>query len=109
MATHSSILAWISHGQRSLVGYSPWGHKESDTTERLLNLYLKSFIYLEEGNFPNMIPLITFQSYLKRGEEKLRNTCQGHSPGIQNIMGLTLHHTLPSYLQSFSVVMAGNS
>ena len=24
-----------SHGQRSLVGYSPWGHKESDTTERL--------------------------------------------------------------------------
>ena len=23
------------HGQRSLVGYSPWGHKESDMTERL--------------------------------------------------------------------------
>ena len=22
-----------SHGQRSPVGYSPWGHKESDTTE----------------------------------------------------------------------------
>ena len=21
------------HGQRSLVGYSPWGHKESGTTE----------------------------------------------------------------------------
>ena len=24
-----------SHGQRSLVGYSPWSCKESDTTERL--------------------------------------------------------------------------
>ena len=24
-----------SHGQRSLVGYSPWGRKELDTTERL--------------------------------------------------------------------------
>ena len=24
-----------SHGGKSLVGYSPWGHKESDTTERL--------------------------------------------------------------------------
>ena len=24
-----------SHGRRSLVGYSPWGHKESDTTEWL--------------------------------------------------------------------------
>ena len=23
------------HGQRSLVGYSPWGRKESDTIERL--------------------------------------------------------------------------
>ena len=23
------------HGQRSLVGYSPWGRKESDTTECL--------------------------------------------------------------------------
>ena len=22
-----------SHGQRSLAGYSPWGHKDSDTTE----------------------------------------------------------------------------
>ena len=28
VATHSSILE-----QRSLVGYSPWGHRESDTTE----------------------------------------------------------------------------
>ena len=25
-----------SHGPRSLVGYNPWGRKESDTTERLL-------------------------------------------------------------------------
>ena len=33
MVTHSSILAWRIHGQRSLVGYSPWGRKESDTTE----------------------------------------------------------------------------
>ena len=33
MATHSSILAWRIHGQRSLVGYSPWDHKELDTTE----------------------------------------------------------------------------
>ena len=23
------------YGQRNLGGYSPWGHKESDTTERL--------------------------------------------------------------------------
>ena len=33
MATHSSILLENPHGQRSLVGYSPWGYKESDMTE----------------------------------------------------------------------------
>ena len=33
MAIHSSILAWRIHGQRSLAGYSLWGHKESDVTE----------------------------------------------------------------------------
>ena len=33
MATLSSILAGESHGQRSLAGYRPWGHKESDMTE----------------------------------------------------------------------------
>ena len=35
MATHSSILAWKSHGQRNLEGYSPWGGKETDVSERL--------------------------------------------------------------------------
>ena len=29
------FLPGESHGQRSLVGCSPWGHKELDTTERL--------------------------------------------------------------------------
>ena len=36
MATHSSILIpGESHGQRSLAGYSSWGHKEADMTEGL--------------------------------------------------------------------------
>ena len=29
------LLPGKSHGQRRLVGYSPWGRKELDTTERL--------------------------------------------------------------------------
>ena len=32
MAIHSSTLAGKSHGRRSLIGYSPWGRKESDTS-----------------------------------------------------------------------------
>ena len=39
MAIHGKILPGKSHGQRSLVDYSPWGHKESDTTERLHFLF----------------------------------------------------------------------
>ena len=35
------LLPGKSHGQRSLIGYSPWGHKESDMTERL---YFTHFI-----------------------------------------------------------------
>ena len=34
-ATHSGTLAGESHGQRDLADYSPWSHKESDTTEWL--------------------------------------------------------------------------
>ena len=34
MAAHSSLLAWRSpHGQKSLVGCSPWGPKEADMIE----------------------------------------------------------------------------
>ena len=33
-ATHSSIIAWrIPQIDCSLVGYSPWGHKELDMTK----------------------------------------------------------------------------
>ena len=35
MATHSSILAWKIPWTEEPVGYSPWGCKESDTTEQL--------------------------------------------------------------------------
>ena len=38
MAMHFSLLAGESHRQGSLVGYSPWGRKESDTTERLTHI-----------------------------------------------------------------------
>ena len=42
------LLPRKSHGQRSLVGCSPWGRKESDTTERL-HLHF-SLSCIEEGN-----------------------------------------------------------
>ena len=60
MATHSSqrrqwqptpvLLPGKSHGRRSLVGCSPWGHQESDTTERLHFHFLLSCIREGNGN-----------------------------------------------------------
>ena len=35
MATHSSILAWEVPWTEGSGDYSPWGQKESDTTEQL--------------------------------------------------------------------------
>ena len=32
VASHSRILAWRIPWTRGLVGYGPWGHRESDTT-----------------------------------------------------------------------------
>ena len=39
------------HGQRSLVGYSPWGCKESDTTERFLLLLIIPTQYMFKLRF----------------------------------------------------------
>ena len=39
MATHSVFLPGEFYGQRSLASYSPWGCKESDTTEQLTGTY----------------------------------------------------------------------
>ena len=36
--THSKILAWESHGQRSLASYSPWGCKELDRMHAKLEM-----------------------------------------------------------------------
>ena len=45
-STHSSILAWRIIQTEDPAGCSPWGHKESDTTEHLSTLTHM----LESGN-----------------------------------------------------------
>ena len=42
------FLPGESHGQRSLVGYSPWDRKESETTDFYINtIYIYIYIYIE--------------------------------------------------------------
>ena len=40
MATHSSILAGKSHGQRSLAGFSLWSHNEFSSVHSLSRIRL---------------------------------------------------------------------
>ena len=47
------FLPGESHGQRSLAGYSPWGRKESDTTEQLH--------FFPSGNFHKPLILLPSQ------------------------------------------------
>ena len=50
MARTPVLLTGKSHGWRSLVGCSPWGHQESDMTERLHFHFLLSCIGEGNGN-----------------------------------------------------------
>ena len=49
MANHSSILAWKIPWMEEPV-YSPWGHKESDTTEKIVHGILQARILENKGN-----------------------------------------------------------
>ena len=41
MATHFSILAWRIPWTEEPEGYSPWDHKESDMTEKLIHTHIQ--------------------------------------------------------------------
>ena len=59
----SALLPGKSHGWRSLIGYSPWGRKESDTTEQLHFLRLTIFI----TPFYILCWLISYNSFVLLG------------------------------------------
>ena len=108
MATHSSILAWTipwkptpvflpgeSHGWRSLVGYSPRGRKDSDTTEWLHfhkmygNLILCSFYFI--SNSCNGILTRVLEGGVGQGEREGRESLRIHSTWEKEIWRIILH------------------
>ena len=80
------------HGQRSLVGYSPRGHKESDTTEYecfSYPLFLQTFLWLE-AILRSMVPcahmhILDFSTLFlpKRAQEVLNCALLSSSKRIQ--------------------------
>ena len=73
------LLPGKSHGWRSLVGCSPWGHEESDMTERL--------------HFHFSLSCIQFSSVTKLS----LTLCD---PMNRSTPGLPVHHQLPEFTQT---------
>ena len=74
------LLPGKSHGRRSLVGYSPWGRKESDMTEQLHFSMLRAYTY----------PVISLQSFLGGNTEKARyliGTAKSHTKAV-SLLGI---------------------
>ena len=62
-----------SHGMRSLGGYSPWGHKESDTTERLQlssALVLRYQMHRREQSYRDLVLLRLIFLFEGKGTER---------------------------------------
>ena len=58
------FLSGKSHGWRSLAGYGPWGHKESDMTERLTHTEEEEFSWIWKLNDKNRLTGKKIQIYI---------------------------------------------
>ena len=80
------LLPGESHGQRSLVSYSPWGHRESDAAQQrtlsLSLLWLSLSLGRNDQNFPWTL------MWVKQGQvgcvflQKVYNLCNKQNQGI---------------------------
>ena len=108
------FLPGKSHGGRSLVGYSPWGRKELDTTERLhlclcltsLHRYIKGSsdqaypedIYIYLSLPPSLTKPFTTQNIsntLSSLSDSIWPVTQARSPGASVTSSLHLSHSAP--------------
>ena len=61
------FLPGKSHGQGSLVGYSPWGHKESGTTEHDVRSYLQNAVTVVESSASDVLKTKSLEQFLTPG------------------------------------------
>ena len=60
------LLPGRAHGQRSLVGYSPWGRNESDTIEELYFHWVRFYTKILSNLLNNLVVLIMNRSWSLR-------------------------------------------
>ena len=63
------FLPGESHGQRSLVDYGPWGHKESDTTEVTEHTCKHNGLKWQKGNIHYLFSMSVIPSVMVTKEE----------------------------------------
>ena len=90
MATHYSILAWKSHGQRTLVCYNPKCRKESDKTEQLSK---QAWVANEENFWELLLLSVQFSS----ATQSCPALCD---PMNCSTLDLPVHHQLPEITQT---------
>ena len=68
----SVFLPGKYHGQRSLVGYNPWGHKESDTTEQLHSCLHATLLHIKLNLFFSHVNLSYINIIIRAAKESRR-------------------------------------
>ena len=113
VASHSSILAWEIPWTEELVSYSPWGCKESDTTEqpnnsnpiaglgdpqptqlptiKLKSPFLREHLKMPRCNFPRLSPRAPLLSSLLALSCPAALLIPGHSWGFPIILRSHYH------------------
>ena len=96
-----AFLLGKSHGWRSLVGCSPWGHKESDTTKRLLCTRFTRFILYHWRRKWQPTPVFL------PGESHGQRSLAGHGPWGRRELDMTevtKHaHSIYTYYKKLAV------
>ena len=103
-ASHFNILAWrIPWTVEFLVGYSPWGHKERDITERLTLRFTD--VGLRREKYFLLLTLTLLLLLFNRFSSVQFSSVVQSCPALCNPMncsmpGLPVHHQLPEFTQT---------
>ena len=77
------------HGWRSLIGYSPWGHKELDTTEQL---HFLSFLSDKTIFRASQVALVVKKSPANAGDTEMQFQSLGQEDPLEK--GMTAHSSI---------------
>ena len=79
MVIHPVLLPGESHGQRSLVGYTPWVHKEWDTTEVIWHACKLKYMHISSVQFSRSV---VYDSLRPHESQHTRPPCPSPTPGV---------------------------